>query len=180
MLCVITELRLPGMSLSIIYARSQNYCIGRNGDLPWDLPDEFAHFTRTTTGGAVIMGRKTYQDHNSYLSGRVNIVVSRNRYLTLAPKVLRASSLLEAIAIAARERGEIFVIGGSGLLTEAFPGATTAYETVVHADIEGDTFVTPFDFSSWRTEQLEEHPVDDRHAHGFAIYRHVRDAGDQQ
>ena len=168
------------MPISIIYARSQNYCIGRNGDLPWDLPDEFAHFTRTTTGGAVIMGRKTYQDHNSYLSGRVNIVVSRNSYLTLAPKVLRASSLVQAVAIAARERGEIFVIGGSGLLTEAFPGATTAYETVVHADIEGDTFVTPFDFSSWRTEQLEEHPVDDRHAHGFAIYRHVRDAGDQQ
>lgn len=168
------------MSLSIIYARSQNYCIGRNGDLPWDLPDEFAHFTRTTTGGAVIMGRKTYQDHNSYLSGRVNIVVSRNRNLTLAPNVLGASSLGEAIAIAERGGQEIFVIGGSGLLSEAFSRTTTAYETVVRADIEGDTFVSPFDFSSWRTEKLEEHPVDDRHAHGFAIYRHVRDAGDKR
>jgi dihydrofolate reductase len=165
------------MSLSIIYARSQNYCIGHKGDLPWNLPDEFAHFTRTTTGGAVIMGRKTYQDHNSYLSGRVNIVVSRNRYLTLAPKVLQASSLAEAIALAERGRGEIFVIGGNGLLAEAFPKATTAYETVVRADIDGDTFVSPFDFNSWRTEKLEEHLADDRHAHGFGIFRHVRDAG---
>ena len=165
---------MSARSVSLIYARSENYCIGREGDLPWELPDEFAHFTRTTTGGAVIMGRKTYQDHNSYLSGRVNIVVTRNRELTLAPKVLRASSLSEAIALAEQGGSEIFVIGGSSLLSEAFPMATTVYETVVHARIEGDTFVAPFDFKAWCSEVLEEHPADATHDYGFSVYRHVR------
>jgi len=162
------------MSLSLIYARSENYCIGREGDLPWSLPDEFAHFMRTTTGGAVIMGRKTYQDHNSYLSGRVNIVVTRNKALPLAPNIMRASSLSNAIALAEQDGGEIFVIGGSGLLSEAFPRATTVYETVVHAVIEGDTFVDIFNFESWDTEVLEEHAADTAHIHGFTIYRHAR------
>lgn len=161
--------------LSLIYARSENYCIGREGDLPWSLPDEYAHFTRTTTGGAVIMGRKTYQDHNSYLSGRLNIVVTRDKALPLAPNVLRAGSLAEALAFAEPEGGETFVIGGSELLREAFPMAGRVYETVVHATIEGDTFVDPFDFSSWRTDVLEEHLADAVHIHGFSIYRHVRD-----
>ncbi len=160
--------------LSLIYARSENHCIGLDGELPWDLPDEFAHFTRTTTGGVVIMGRKTYQDHNSYLSGRVNIVVSRNAGLPLAAGVLRAGSLATAIAMAGEGAGEIFVIGGSGLFAEAFPLATTAYETVVHAVIEGDTFMPSFDFSDWHTERLAEHPADGKHAYGFTIFRHTR------
>lgn len=162
------------MTLSLIYARSENYCIGREGQLPWELPDEFAHFIRTTTGGAVIMGRKTYQDHNSYLSGRVNIVITRNPDLPVASDVLLASSLPAAMAIAQRSAGEIFIIGGSVLFQKAFPLTTTVYETVVHSDIEGDTFVEPFDFTTWRTDLLKEHPADARHVYGFSIYRHVR------
>lgn len=171
---------MSGMSVSLIYARSENYCIGREGNLPWELPDEFAHFTRTTTGGAVIMGRKTYQDHNSYLSGRRNIVLTSNRDLPLAPNVLRENSLSAAIALAEPDGGEIFVIGGCGLLREALPVATTVYETVVHAALKGDTFVDPFDFSSWRTDVLEQHPADAAHSYGFTIYRHARDVPPHQ
>ena len=162
--------------LSLIYARAENDCIGCDGDLPWQLPDEFAHFTRTTAGGAVIMGRKTYQDHNSYLSGRVNIVVSRNQALRLAPNVQRAESLSAAIALAEQGDCEIFVIGGTALFREAFPRAQTVYETVVHADIDGDTFVDHFDYTGWHTEVLEHHPADDAHAWAFTIYRHTRHA----
>lgn len=163
------------MSLSLIYARSENYCIGREGDLPWELPEEFEHFIRTTSGGAVIMGRKTYQDHNSYLSGRVNIVITRNQDLSVAPNVLRGNSLHEAVALARQAGGEIFVIGGSKLFNEAFSMTTTVYETVVHSDVEGDTFIAPFDFTGWRTDLLQQHSADDRHVYGFSIYRHVRD-----
>jgi dihydrofolate reductase len=120
------------------------------------------------------MGRKTYQDHNSYLSGRVNIVVSRNAQLELAPKVLRAGSLAEALALAEQDDGAIFVIGGSALLKEALPLATRVYETVVHADIEGDTYMDRFDFSGWHTKVLESHPADATHAYGFTIYQHSR------
>ena len=89
--------------------------------------------------------------------------------------MLRADSLSAAVGLAEQESGEIFVIGGSGLLREALPMASTVYETVVHTVIEGDTFVDPFDFASWRTDVLEEHPADGAHSHGFTIYRHARE-----
>lgn len=162
------------MSVSLIYARSENYCIGYEGDLPWELPEEFAHFTRTTAGAVVIMGRKTYQDHNSYLSGRLNIVITRSQDLPLAPKVLRASSLSEAIALTVVASEEIFVIGGSALFREALPMATTVYETVVHANINGDTYIDPFDFKCWDTKVLAKHAADAAHAYEFSIYRHIR------
>ena len=64
--------------LSLIYARSENRCIGKDGRIPWRLPDEFKHFKTTTMGKPIIMGRKTYEDHDSALPGRLNIVVTRN------------------------------------------------------------------------------------------------------
>lgn len=164
------------MPISLIYARTTNYCIGANGALPWSLPDEYAHFTHTTTGSAVVMGRKTYQDHNSCLHGRMNIVITGKTDFPLAAEVLRACSLDEAIALAAQESEEVYVIGGGGLLAEALPMATTVYETIVHTEIAGDTFVDAFDFAQWRTELMQEHGPDERHAYGFSIYRHTRDS----
>ena len=162
------------MHLALIYARSENYCIGCDGDLPWQLPDEFAHFTRTTMGSTVIMGRRSFQDHNSVLQGRLNIVVSRNEALALPDAVRRAGSLQQAIGIAAGAARPIFVIGGAGLYREALPLADTVYETVVDAQIEGDTFIDAFDFSGWQTEQMQRHPADERHRFAFTVYRHTR------
>jgi len=162
------------MRVSLIYARSENYCIGDRGELPWSLPDEYAHFLRTTAGAAVIMGRKTYEDHNSYLSGRVNIVVTRNPLMTLATHVLRASGLTRRSGLAERDSDSAFVIGGSSLLAEALPLATTVFETVVHAQLRGDTFVEPFDFSNWHSQQVAVHPADMAHAYGYTVYRHTR------
>lgn len=161
------------MSLSLIYARSENYCIGRGGDLPWSLPDEFEHFTRTTSGGVIIMGRKTYQDHNSYLSNRINIVVSRSDNLEICSQVQSARSLIEALDLVKSEELPIYVIGGKVLFREAFPLAKVVYESVIHASINGDTYVDPFDFHDWSTEVLQEHAADAEHAYGFTIYRHA-------
>ena len=74
------------LALSIIYARSENHCIGHQGRLPWNLPDEFASFNNITDGKAVIMGRRSYEDHHSVLPNRLNIVVSRQvDYVLPAP-----------------------------------------------------------------------------------------------
>ena len=98
------------MPLALIYARSENYCIGRNGKLPWSLPDEFEHFNATTMDAAIIMGRKTYEDHSSELAGRFNIVITRQESYPLAKGVHRAVSLQSALALAREARDRVFVL----------------------------------------------------------------------
>ena len=163
------------MAVSLIYARSRNHCIGKDGAIPWHLPDEFGHFKQTTMGKPIIMGRKTYEDHQSALPGRLNIVISRQPGYRAAEGVLVVDSLDAAVARAERDSEEVFVIGGVQFFVAALPLATTVYETVVDADIDGDAMLPAFDFSDWRTEQMGEHGVDERHAYSYTIYRHCRD-----
>ena len=86
---------LMGVSLVVAYAR--NGVIGRDGGLPWHLPSDMQHFRELTTGGTVVMGRKTYAsipDAFRPLPGRRNIVLSRDAALSRrrAPRSCRASS----------------------------------------------------------------------------------------
>ncbi|MEM7681550.1 MAG: dihydrofolate reductase [Planctomycetota bacterium] len=163
------------MLLSLIYARSRNRVIGADGGIPWRLPDDFAHFKRTTLGKPIVMGRKTYEDHNSALPGRLNLVVTRNIDYAVAKGVEVMPSLEAALARAAQDSDQAFVIGGVGLFEAALPKAQAVYETVVDADIAGDAVLPQFDFTDgWTTRVLQEHRADERHAHAFTVYRHDR------
>lgn len=162
------------MSLSLIYARSENHCIGANGAIPWRLPDDFAHFKKTTMGKPILMGRKTYEDHESALPGRLNIVISRQADYQTVEGVVLCADLDSAKALAHQDNEDIFVIGGVSFFVEALASADYVYETVVHATIDGDAFLPAFDFSGWKTEQLQEHPADARHAHAFSVYKHTK------
>ncbi len=161
------------MILSLIYARSENRCIGRDGRLPWRLPDEFAHFKRTTMGHPIIMGRRTFEDHSNVLPGRTNIVLTRRADFAY-PGVVIARSLHEALLPYRDTHEEAFVIGGAALFTEAFPLSDRVYETVVHVHVAGDTYLPPFDFSHWIATPLHDRPADDRHAHAFTITQYDR------
>ena len=52
--------------------------IGRQGKIPWSIPKEIAHFQRTTMGGIVIMGRRTFEEMSelALMDERVGVVVS--------------------------------------------------------------------------------------------------------
>lgn len=124
--------------VSMILAVADNGVIGRGGGLPWNEPEDRAHFEATTRGATVIMGRRTWEETGKPLEGRVNIVVSRT--FTPPPGVHRAADLDEAIAIAEREgKGEPFVIGGVRLFEEAAPRARRVYLTQIPGSPEGDT-----------------------------------------
>ena len=166
------------MSLSLIYARSENYCIGNKGKVPWNLPDEYASFERVTKGKAVIMGRRTYEDHQIKLPDRLNIVISSNASYSVAPGIKLVSSLQAALKLASRFSDEYFIIGGVGLFEASISDAKTVYETVVHTEIEGDTFLPSgspgWNFANWSTALLAEHPAEEQHDFAFTIYRHTR------
>ena len=162
------------MSLALIYARSLNYCIGRDGVLPWVLPDEYAHFNRVTMGHSIIMGRRTYQENNHALPGRLNIVITRSDDWHLPREVLRAKSLAQAISLADSKNGKTFVLGGTGLFREAYKLADEVYETVINASFDGDTFIDAFSFANWQTTTIAEHGTDAQHAAAFTVLHHKR------
>ena len=101
--------------ISLIYARSMDHCIGKNGRVPWHLPEEFAHFENTTMGKPVIMGRKTYEDHESVLRGRTNIVISTQAGYKAVAGVKLVRSFDEAVTLAQSESEHFFVILGSSV-----------------------------------------------------------------
>ena len=163
----------------LIAAASENNIIGKDGGLPWRLPDDLKHFKRETIGRPVIMGRKTFDDlFREPLKGRPNIVISRTMQAT--PGITIARSLDEAIAIAqpllAAARAadpnipdEICIIGGGEIYRQSLPIATHITLTRVHAQVEGDTTFPDFDRTEWRPDRREHHDADPRHAHPFTI-----------
>jgi dihydrofolate reductase len=158
------------MRIALIVAAADNDVIGRDNQLPWNLPDEFAHFRRTTLGHFVIMGRRTWESQAcKALPKRFNIVVTSQRdYEAIDARVV--GSLDEALELArAAGEDEAFVIGGTRLFEEALPIADRLYLTRVHAEPEGDTVFPSFDADEWRVIDRREHPADARHEHAFTI-----------
>lgn len=162
------------MSYSLIYARSLNHCIGKDGHIPWRLPNDFKHFKKTTMGSAVIMGRKTYEDHCCAFPGRLNIVVSRNADYEVVEGVHLVTSLDDAIALAKKHEQAIFIIGGVQFFSSTMENAATVYETVVDAEVQGDAYLPKFSFEGWTTELLSEQSPDEKHPFGFKVLKHSR------
>jgi len=129
------------MPLHLIYARSRNNVIGKNGDLPWHLPEDLAHFKRTTLGQAVVMGRVTWEsipEKFRPLPGRRNVVVSRQTdYVAAGATVV--TSLSDAVALFPADE-VVWVIGGAQLYAQALPLASQVVVTEIDADFEGDAF----------------------------------------
>lgn len=135
--------------LTLIAAVAREGAMGLGGQLPWDLPEDRAHFRRTTMGHAVIMGRRTWDETGRPLPGRRNIVISRSGQVSGVGREV-VTSLDEAIALARTTDPSPFVIGGAQIFAQALPLATRMILTEVDLDVEADTFFPPFDPTEWR------------------------------
>ncbi len=160
------------MTLTIIAAMSENRVIGRDGRLPWHLPADLRRFRLRTTGHRVIMGRRTFDSIGRSLSGRELIVVSRSRPSS-ADGAAVVRSLDEAIAASAGD-DEVFVAGGAEVYALALPLADRLDLTIVHAELEGDTFFPDFAPGAWTLTAEERHEADDDHAYAFSFRRYER------
>lgn len=124
--------------LCLIVAISDNHKIGLCGKLPWDFPEDLAHFKRLTQGYPCIGGRNTYlNDIGRPLPGRRNIVVTSTSVDKPGFEVV--GSLREAMALAKQENPyRMFVIGGARLYQEALPLAQELFITRIKANVDGD------------------------------------------
>ncbi|MEB2349661.1 MAG: dihydrofolate reductase [Comamonadaceae bacterium] len=134
------------MEIALIYARAANGVIGRNGALPWHVPEDLAHFKALTQGAPVIMGRRTWESlppRFRPLPGRLNIVVTHQEDWHETGSQ-RACSLREALSQAEQSGAATgWVIGGAQLFAQALPLATRAEVTEIGQAFDGDTWAPP-------------------------------------
>lgn len=137
--------------LSLIVARARNGAIGRDGTIPWHASEDLAFFQRETLGGAIIMGRRTWDSlPKRPLPRRLNIVV------TSTPRAAEDSTLfvsLENALDAARAAGHLrlYAIGGAGIYRAFLPQADRLLITEVDIDVpDADTFFPPIMPEQWQ------------------------------
>ncbi len=138
-----------GVKLALVAAVAKNGVIGKDGGLPWRLPEDLRHFKNVTTGHAMVMGRKTYDSIGRPLPNRRNLVVSRTEGLVLEG-VEVFGDLEAALQAAWQTDDEPRVIGGGTIYAQAIERATTLYLTEVDREIEGDVQFPAFDRSLFR------------------------------
>jgi dihydrofolate reductase len=125
------------------WAQSLGGVIGREGQLPWHLPEDQARFKALTTGSAVLMGRATWESLPARfrpLPGRLNVVLSRRPGWSADGAVV-AASVPQGLALAAQgsASGDVWVIGGAAVYRAALPHADVLEVTEVALDVVGDT-----------------------------------------
>ena len=138
------------MELALIYARAANGTIGKDGTMPWHLPEDLAHFKQLTTGCPVVMGRKTWDS----LPGRRNIVITRQGDWN-QNGVQRASSLREALQMCEQD-ATVWVMGGAQIYAQALHLADRVEVTEIAQDFEGDAFA-PVLGPEWVQAAREDH-----------------------
>ena len=163
------------MTVTIVAAVTRNGVIGRDGGIPWRIPEDMVRFRELTTGHAVVMGRRTWEslpDQFRPLPGRDNVVVTRNSDWS-AQGADRAGSVEDALDLL-ESAPRVFVIGGGEIYAAALPLADELLLTEIAADIDGDTT-----FPAWNRDEFDEVERREGVTEGgppFAFVRYVRRA----
>ena len=152
----------------LVAAVAANGIIGKDGKLPWHLPEDLKHFKRVTMGHPVLMGRKTWQSLKGPLPGRENIVITRQAGYE-APGAAVASSLEAALALCSEE-SVACVIGGEQVFKESLPLANSLVMTEIGQDFEGDARFPDYDRSQWKETQREAHTAANGMRFDFVLY----------
>ena len=134
------------MSVALVWAQSTSGVIGRDGGIPWQVPEDMARFRQLTMGHTVVMGRRTWESLPAKfrpLPGRRNVVLTRNpQYLAEGAEVITAVEDVPA---------DSWVIGGSEIYHLAMPAATRCEVTEVEIDLrlEDEDALAPMLDESW-------------------------------
>ena len=130
---------MPARLIAIV-AMSSNRVIGKDGTLPWHLPEDLKFFKKTTLGHPILMGRKTFDSIGRPLPGRRNIVLSRTMEPRDGLEVIRDIGELRC-----DNDEQVFLIGGAQLFESLLPECAGMYLTFIEKDYAGDVYCPPFE-----------------------------------
>ncbi len=155
------------MIISLIVALSQNRVIGREGEIPWRLPQDLKLFKQNTMGHCILMGRKTFESIGRPLPGRPNLVLTRNPQWN-AEGCTRIASLEEGIAWAqALPETELFIIGGGEIYRMALNQAQRIYLSEVKTKLDGDTYFPVLSKEDWEEVNRTSYFSDEKNQYDF-------------
>ncbi len=140
------------MKIAMIVATAANGVIGGDNKMLWHVPEDFAHFKKTTMGHPIIMGRKTWESIGRPLPGRKNVVVTRQtnyeaKGADVVPSLETAYEMLADVE-------KVFVIGGGEIYRQALPKADEVWITKIDQVFEGDTTFPELSEDTWDTTIL--------------------------
>jgi dihydrofolate reductase len=141
--------------LTAIVAMTPDRVIGKDGTLPWHLPEDLAFFKRVTSGHPIVMGRKTYESIGRPLPKRRNIVLTRdNSWSASGVEVIHTPEELDALP---ELDGRVFIIGGSEIYAAFLPRIDDLLVSHVFENFQGDTRFPEFERLFPQSDLLETH-----------------------
>lgn len=141
----------------VIAAVAQNNAIGKDGDIPWRLSEDFQHFQNKTMGHPCVMGDKTYEslpDNAKPLPGRENIVLTFDKEYN--PEGTKVFFSWEDAMEYLKDKKKVYICGGASIYKLGLKVADTLELTRIHKDIEGDTFFPEINFDEWELIKQED------------------------
>lgn len=163
--------------LKLIVATSKNGAIGRDGTMPWHLPDDLKYFKEKTDGSIIILGRKTFDTIGRVLPNREHWILTREEESRINkdnnPNVKVFHDSFSVVSALMKDTRDGYVIGGGAIYKMFLPFVSTCYVTEIETEItDGDTFFKlPNYFKEMRRVY---HPIDEKHEFGFSFVTYER------
>lgn len=157
------------MRISLVVAAAKNNAIGKDGKIPWHLPDDLRHFKNITWGLPVIMGRKTFDSLGKPLPGRKNIVITR-QLSWKAAGALPVKTMEDALFVAREaDANEVMIIGGGEIYKTMFDRASRIYLTRVDAEPDADTFFPVILPEQWHLMSQQNHEANEKNPFNYSF-----------
>ncbi|QSF42611.1 dihydrofolate reductase [Paenibacillus tianjinensis] len=161
------------MSISMIWAMGANGVIGKDNDMPWHLPRDFAYFKEQTLGKRMLMGRKTWESLGGKpLKGRKSIVITRDT--SFQPEGAEVIHSLEEALAEGRKEDELMVIGGAEIYRMMLPYADKLIVTRIDEEFAGETKFPEVEWDEW--EEVSNIPGirDEQNPYDYRFYVYQR------
>jgi dihydrofolate reductase len=153
---------------SLIAAVAKNNCIGQNNKIPWNIPEDFQYFKKTTLGKTCLMGKRTFESIIGYLGkplpGRRTIVITSDKNF-IPPEGVRVFSSLDEAWEKLKDE-DVFVCGGASIYEQTINRVDTLYITRINSSPAGDAFFPVIDPAIWHEFSREDHE-----GFSFVIYK---------
>ena len=158
----------------IIGAMTTDRVIGSGDGMPWDVPEEYAHFQQLVDGHTIIIGRRSYEIFGDSLTSAHNVVVSRSAgdgiggITDIASRggAIVVRTIEDAVRTAQSFGGTVFSAGGASIYAQTIPLADTMYLSYIKGQFTGDAHFPEFSEREWVVEKREDHPRFE-----FVVYR---------
>lgn len=156
--------------IKIVVAVSKNWVIGNNNTLIWKLPNDLKRFKEITTGGSVVMGRKTYESIGRPLPNRRNIIITRDLNYHIEDCEV-VNSIEEALLLT---NNDCFIIGGGEIYKQSLPITDIIYLTRIDEEFEGDTYFPELNKNDWFESLNESFEPDEKNKHKYSFIKYER------